>query len=290
MTRIPLVQVCYVRLGTQKMEENARFATEVLGLQRVPSDNGEALFRSDSFFHRICLTPGNPGEEIVGLELPDESHLGPAKEALLAAGFPVREADADECKRRFVRAALITEDGSGNKIELVTRPAQSGRRYFPSRDAGIVGLQGVSLRSTDLHRDLSFWTGIFDAKIQDRVGDVTYLKMDGRHHRVTLYPAKRKGILDISLDVESLDCVMQSHYFLRDRQIKIVHGPGKETASEQAFLRFEGPEGHIFSYVHGMRNVGDNIRPRQFSPTPDALCAWGAECTDIPEFTSEAST
>ncbi|XSC47530.1 VOC family protein [Bradyrhizobium sp. RDT10] len=280
---IPLIQVCYVRLGTQDVEQGARFAADILGLERVPTDDGEAPFRSDDLLHRLCLTKGLPGEQSVGLELPDESCVASAKAALEERGFAVREATADECKRRFVRQALFTADGSGNAIELVIRPACSGRRYFPSRDAGITGLQGVGLRSTDITRDLEFWTCVFDAAISDRVGDVTYLRIDSRHHRVALYPSERRGILYISLDVESLDSVMQSNYFLRDRQIKIVHGPGKETASGQVFVRFQGPEGNLFSFVHGMRDIDAKWRPRQFSPQRESVCAWGSEPAEVPE-------
>jgi 2,3-dihydroxy-p-cumate/2,3-dihydroxybenzoate 3,4-dioxygenase len=289
MTRIPVAQICYVRLGTRKIEESARFASDVLGLQRVSTVDGDIAFRSDHLYHRICLTEGAPDQQSIGLELPDETYLEPARAALVAAGFRVRDADADECKRRHVRQALLTQDGSGNEIDLVTRPAHSGRRYFPSRDAGITGFQGVGLRSTDLERDRLFWTELLNAKISDRVGEITYLQIDARHHRVVLYPSKRKGILDVSLDVESFDCVMQSNYFLKERQIKILHGPGRETASDQTFLRFQGPEDCVFSYVHGMRDIGGTShRPRQYALNRETLCNWGSECVDIPELNSSS--
>ena len=58
---------------------------------------------------------------------------------------------------------------------------------------------------------------------------------------------------------------MQSNYFVQERQIKIVHGPGREPASGQIFLRFEGPEGYVFSYSHGLNDIEPDHRPRQFS-------------------------
>jgi 2,3-dihydroxy-p-cumate/2,3-dihydroxybenzoate 3,4-dioxygenase len=288
MTNIPIVQVCYLRLGSRKIEESARFATDVLGLQRVGAVDGDIALRSDHLYHRICLTEGPPEQQSIGLELPDETYLEPARAALLAAGFPVRDADANECKRRYIRQALITQDGSGNVIELVTRPAHSGRRYFPSRDAGITGLQGIGLRSTDLAKDLQFWTQLLDARISDRVGEITYLRIDDRHHRIALYPSKRRGVMEVALDVENFDCVMQSNYFLKERQLKILHGPGRETASDQTFIRFQGPEDCLFSYVYGMRQPKAGERPRQFVLKPESLCAWGSECADIPELSLPA--
>jgi 2,3-dihydroxy-p-cumate/2,3-dihydroxybenzoate 3,4-dioxygenase len=52
-----------------------------------------------------------------------------------------------------------------------------------------------------------------------------------------------------------MDAVMQSNYFVQERQIKIVQGPGREPASGQIFLRFAGPEGYVFSYGYGLRDI-----------------------------------
>jgi 2,3-dihydroxy-p-cumate/2,3-dihydroxybenzoate 3,4-dioxygenase len=285
MKNISIAQVCYVRLGASKLEESARFASEIIGLERVGGADGEAAFRSDSMYHRICLTEGTPDRQSIGLELSNESDFDAAKQALASAEFPAREADAEECKRRHVRRALITQDGSGNEIDLVVRPSHSGRRYFPSRDAGIKGFQGLGLRSTSLTKDLQFWTEVLSARVSDRVGDITYLQLDERHHRVVLYPSKRKGILDVAVDVESFDCVMQSKYFMKERQIKVLQGPGRETVSGQTFLRFQGPDNMMFSYVHGMENIGAR-RPRQYSLGETSLCSWGSQCADVPELST----
>ncbi|MCJ9699632.1 VOC family protein [Bradyrhizobium sp. SHOUNA76] len=282
MKNISIAQVCYVRLGVSNLAESARFAKETVGLEPVGGAHGEAAFRSDSMCHRVCLTEGSPDRQSLGLELTDEADFHTAKELLAAAGYPVREADADECKRRHVRRALITQDGSDNEIDIVARPAQSGRRYFPSRDAGITGFQGVGLRTVALSQDLKFWTEVLNARVSDRAGDITYLQIDDRHHRVVLYPSKRNGILDVAFDVESFDCVMQANYFLKERQIKVLQGPGRETASGQTFIRFQGPDNLMFSYVHGMDNVGGR-RPRQFNLRNESLCLWGSHCADVPE-------
>jgi 2,3-dihydroxy-p-cumate/2,3-dihydroxybenzoate 3,4-dioxygenase len=278
---LSIAQICYVRLGSSKLEESARFASEIIGLEPVGGSDGQAAFRSDGMYHRVCLTDNTPEHQSIGLELMEETDFEAAKQTLASANLPVREADLDECKRRHVRRALITQDGSGNVVDLVLRPARSGRRYFPSRDAGIIGLQGLGLRSTSLDMDLRFWTEVLNARVSDRVGDITYLRIDDRHHRVVLYPSKRKGILDIALDVENFDCVMQSSYFMKDRQIKVLQGPGRETASGQSFLRFQGPDNIMFSYVHGMEAGGH--RPRQFKLRDDSLCSWGSRCADVPE-------
>ncbi|MCC8936253.1 VOC family protein [Bradyrhizobium sp. Arg68] len=277
----PLIALCYVRLAVREPLAAATFATDILGLQPVP-DKQALLFRSDDRYHTLSLVP-EPTASSIGIEVSDEAALERIEQALQTDGFIVRRSNRDESRQRFVRDAVIAQDASGNEIDLVLRPVQSGRRYFPSRDAGITGLQGVGLRSTRLKDDQRFWTSILGARISDWAGDVTYLGIDRKHHRVALYPSDRAGILYVSYGVESLDAVMQSHYFVQERQIRVLHGPGREPASGQIFLRFEGPEGHVFSYTHGLNDIEPGHHPRQFSAHPTSLCEWGSQCQGIPE-------
>lgn len=276
-----LIGLCYVRLAVREPQPAAAFATDILGLQPVP-DKQALLFRSDDRYHTLSLISATNSSSI-GIELSGEAVLERVEHALRNDGFTARRGSPDECKQRFVRDALIVQDASGNEIDLVLRPTQSGRRYFPSRDAGITGLEGVGLRSVKPKDDQKFWTSILGARISDWAGDVTYVRVDQKHHRIALYPSDRPGILYISYGVESLDAIMQGHYFVQERQIKILHGPGREPASGQIFLRFEGPEGYVFSYTHGIKDTEPDHRPRQFSAHPSSLCEWGSQCQGIPE-------
>jgi 2,3-dihydroxy-p-cumate/2,3-dihydroxybenzoate 3,4-dioxygenase len=208
----------------------------------------------------------------------------------------VKEAAPSECRRRYVQSALLARDASNNQIDLVVRPARSGRRYFPARDAGIVAFHGVGLRTTDHLRDLSFWKAL-GAEVSDFVGDIAYLRIDSMHHRIALYPSKRNGLLYAAFEVEALDNIMENSYFMQENQIRIVQGPGREAASRQIFLHVEGPDGLIFSYINGltpdglifsyingMTELGEKARPpRQFPLHPTSLCDWGSESKDVPE-------
>jgi 2,3-dihydroxy-p-cumate/2,3-dihydroxybenzoate 3,4-dioxygenase len=281
-SHISAVQLCYVRLAVAQPQAAATFATEILGLQHVPNKLEPFLFRSDERYHTLCWTAGSPRSSI-GIEMAGDLELDRVAAALAKDGFSAREATEQECAQRFVRRALIVEDATGNEIDLVLRPALSGRRYFPSRDAGVTGLQSVGLRSSAIKDDLKLWTTILGAKVTDRVGEVAYLGIDQKHHRVVLYPSDRSGLVYVSYGVESMDAVMQNNYFVQERQIKIVHGPGREPTSGQIFVRFAGPEGYVFSYGFGLNDIDPGHRPRQFTAEASSLCEWGSECVDITE-------
>lgn len=280
----PTTSICYVRLAVRDLDAGARFASETFGLQRVAGQDGDIAFRSDERFRTVSLVSAAVDGGSVGVEMWDEPALERVAGQLADAGFSVRHADRHECERRYVEAAWLAKDSSGNSIDLIVRPRQSGRRYFPSRDAGIVRLHGVGLRTIDSTRDLMFWK-ILGARVSDWVGDIAYLQIDELHHRVALYPAGRGGLLYSAFEVEGLDQIMQNSYFMQERQIKILQGPGRESASQQIFLHLQGPDDSIFTYVSGMAVLGEKPRrPRQFPFTNESLCNWGSVSTDVPEF------
>jgi 2,3-dihydroxy-p-cumate/2,3-dihydroxybenzoate 3,4-dioxygenase len=281
-----LTSVCYVRLAIAELQAGARFASDIFGLQRVAGPDDEIAFRSDHRFRTVSFSNDTNGGSSTGVEVWSETALDGIEKLLRDRDFAVTRATPDACHRRHVRAALLAEDGSGNHIDLVVRPSHSGRRYFPSRDAGITRLHGVGLRSTSPGRDLEFWKAL-GAQVRDWVGDIAYLQIDSFHHRIALYPAKRNGLLYAAFEVETLDSIMQNSYFLQESQVKIVQGPGREPCSEQIFLHVEGPDGVIFSYVNGMTEPGPLRHPaRQFPLAPESLCSWGSESKDVPELSA----
>jgi 2,3-dihydroxy-p-cumate/2,3-dihydroxybenzoate 3,4-dioxygenase len=277
-----LASVCYLRVASREPHASARFASEIIGLQRVAEDDGEIALRSDNRYRTLSFC-GEGDSTSIGVEAWDEATLDLLEERLREIGVASRRASRDECRRRHVHAAVLTQDASGNCIDLVTRPTQSGRRYFPSRDAGITQFQGTGLRSKDPERDLRLWRTL-GAEVSDWVGDIAYLRIDSLHHRVALYPSKSDGVLYAAFEVETLDNIMQSSYFMHEHQVKIVQGPGRQPVSQQIFLNVEGPDGLIFSYVNGMERLDSKRRQaRQFPLTAESLCAWGSESKDVPE-------
>ncbi|WP_454644572.1 VOC family protein [Bradyrhizobium liaoningense] len=288
-TKPLITSVCYVRHAVKEPQACARFVSEIFGLQQVASQDGEVTFRSDDRFRTVSLSRDQADGASIGIEAWDDAALQEIAERLRAQGFSVRSASPDECRRRYVQSALLADDASGNRIDLVTRPTRSGRRYFPPRDAGIVQFQGVGLRSIDHARDLAFWR-LLGAEVADWVGDIAYLRIDHLHHRIALYPSQRPGLLYAAFEVEALDQIMQNSYYMQENQVKIVQGPGRQPASQQIFLHVEGPDGLILSYVTGTAEAGGRPRPpRQFPPTASSLCNWGSQSKGVPELGAQSS-
>ncbi len=150
-----LVSVAYARIATPDPLASARFAEEIVGLQRAGDEHDDVALRADDRSRSLVFAQAI--EPSLGVEAWDDATLDACESRLNAAHFPARRASLEESRARRVQAALIARDATGNAIEIVVRPERSGTRFFGCRDAGILGLFGVGLRSTDRGGDLRFW-------------------------------------------------------------------------------------------------------------------------------------
>lgn len=285
---IHLHDIRYVRLGTTDLASSSRYATEVLGLEIARKPDKAVYFRSDSRDHTLVYFEGDPRDHTTGFELPTAGEVDAAASALDNAGYAVQAGSQEDCEQRCVNSFVHFIDPSGNRIDLVHRPNHSGRRYFPSRDAGITGFSHIGLRSTDPARDELFWTGCMSAKVSDRIGKSPLLRIDGVHHKIALFPSTYSGVQHINHQVESIDDIMRAYYMLKEKGVKIVFGPGRHPTSGAMFLYFEGPEGMVYEYSTGVRVFTEEedrkVQPRQFPfDNPSSFCMWGSK-PDIAEF------
>jgi 2,3-dihydroxy-p-cumate/2,3-dihydroxybenzoate 3,4-dioxygenase len=288
---ISLKDIRYVRLGTADLDNAVQYAMRVLGLELVRRDSSGAYLRADDRDHTLVYTSGSPRDHVVAFELGSANELEAAAAELEGAGHAVRAGTKVECEQRCVDAFVAFKDPSGNAVELVTRPGHSGRRYFPSRDAGITGFSHVGLHSISPRSDEVFWTTLCNARVSDWIGEAPLLRIDQVHHRIALFPSKRNGVQHINHQVESIDDIMRSYYFLREQNVRIRFGPGRHPTSGAMFLYFEGPDGMIFEYSTGVRMIEneEHYMPRQFPVASRSFCAWGSK-PDIPEFDVMGST
>lgn len=274
---IPLIDVRYVRLGTQDLQANKQFATEIVGLEVVDETPSRVYVRGDNRDHNICYFDGDPKDHTLGLEIEHEDDYEAAKRRLTDAGVEVRDGTPDGCEDRRVKDYFTFIDPTGNQIDLVFRPFDNPEPFLPTRAIGIDEFSHVGLKTSAAARDEKFWTGHFNLRVNDWIGDAPLMSFDHIHHRLALFPTDCAGIQHVNYQVDSIDAIMRSWYFMQERQIKIRFGPGRHPTSNAMFLYFEGPDEIIYEYSHGVRHVTeDTWRPRQFPFEKHAFCHWGA--------------
>ncbi len=284
---INLKDIRYLRLGTRNLDDAVTFATDILGLQLVAREGKAVYFRSDKVDvrgdtrdHTLVYFEGDPADHTVGFDLIAWEDLDRVGAALEDAGFPVHLGTRAECDARRVKGFVASQDPSGNKIEIVARPFHTGERYYPARDAGITGFSHIGLFTTDPVRDEKFWTQVFNARVSDWLDDAPLMRIDTIHHSLALLPSTAPGVQHINHQVESEDDVMRSYYFLQDKGVKIAWGPGRHPLSTAIMLYFVGPDGMIYEYSVGVKQIlpeeEATYRPRQFPFDRFAACMWGS--------------
>ncbi len=282
---IRLQDISYVRLGTADLDGATKFATDYLGLEIAHRLKDSVYLKSDLREHTLCYFAGSPADQTAAFEVSERVDLELATSELDRLGHHVRLGSSKEAELRQVRSFIAFDDPTGNSIELVWRPAYGSRRYHGERDAGITGFSHIGLCTTDAARDEAFWTNVCSARVSDRIGDAALLRIDEVHHTIALFPANRAGIQHINHQVATGDDVMRSFNFLSERQVTMVFGPGRHPTSSARFLYFEGPDGMVFEYSSGVREIADELlyRERRFPFESKGFCEWGAK-PQIKEF------
>lgn len=282
---IELRDICYVRLGTGDRATASRYATEVLGLEVAEDSGGATFFRSDDREHTLCYFDGSAGDHVVAFEVESREALDAAGAALERLGHPVCTGTRSESDQRKVRDFIAFDDPTGNRIELVLRPARSSRVFRGTRDTGITGFSHIGLCTTDAARDEAFWTQVCNARASDHIGDAPLLRIGKVHHVLALFPTNRKGIQHINHQMAGTDDIQRAHRHILERGVRVVFGPGRHPTSSARFLYFEGPDGMVYEYSSGVCEISDEAawRGRQFEAVPRGFCKWGAK-PDIAEF------
>ncbi|HVE48019.1 MAG TPA: VOC family protein [Casimicrobiaceae bacterium] len=282
---IRLHDIRYVRLGTTDLAAGARYATSILGLEEVGATSDSRYFKSDHRDHTLVFVHGDPAKQCAGFDLEEGGDLDAVAREIDAQNLPVRYGTCEECELRRVDRFLEFKDPSGNTIDLVVGARACDRNYAASRDAGITGFSHIGLRTTNAPRDEAFWTRICNARVSDRIGAAPLLRIDAVHHKIALFPSMYPGVQHVNHQVGDINDVMRAYYFLRERDVRIVFGPGRHPTSSAIFLYFEGPDGMVYEYSTGVRMIDDEASyvPRQFPFAPDSFCLWGSR-PDIAEF------
>ena len=291
---VNLHDIRYLRIGTPDLDSAVEFATKIVGLELAGREGKAAYFRSDKAGvrgdtrdHTLAYFEGDPSDHVIGFDLKDRADFDAAGAEIEKAGHPVRFGTKSECEQRRVQQLLAFQDPSGNRIELVVRPFHSGERYFPARDAGITHFSHIGLRTSNAARDEAFWTKLMSARVSDWIGEAPLLRVSTIHHTLALFPSPHPGVQHINHQVEDIDDVMRSYYFLREKGVRIVFGPGRHPSSSAVFLYFEGPDRMVYEYSVGVKHIQPEeesaYRPRQFPFAPESFCMWGSR-PDIPEF------
>jgi len=267
---IELKDVAYVRSGAADLATAVDFATRIVGLELVDSDEpGVAHLRADQRHHCLALVEGASGVIASGFALADDDALALAETELEQRGITVTRGDAAACRSRRVRSFIGLDDPFGNRIELVVGQVSQGRPVQFTRRAGITEFGHLCLDAPDVHEAHRFWSSTFNAKVSDWIGDgACLMRIDPVHHKLAVFQGDGPGLCHMNFQVAEVDDIFRNWHFLLDHGVTIEMGPGRHPQSTAIFLYFLGPEGFTYEYSFGVRRIEDDTdwTPRWFDP------------------------
>lgn len=277
---ITLTDIAYVRSGVEHLVSAVRFASEVVGLEVLPSDEpGVVHLRADTRGRCLTFVEGGSGVIASAFTVADADALADAESELETSGLRVERGDPAGARSRGVADYLGFDDPFGNRVELVTRQLSSARPVRLSRPSGITQFGHLCLDAPDVREAYRFWSTVFNARVSDWVGDAACLmRIDHVHHKFAIFRGDGPALCHINFQVESLDDVMRNWHFLIDQGVEIILGPGRHPTSGAVFLYFRGPENLTYEYATGARLIEEDSgwTPRVFDPDQTtSVDMWG---------------
>jgi len=218
---ISLKDIRYVRLGTANLDDAVRYATQILGLELVRRDRGNAYLRADDRDHTLAYTAGNPRDQSVAFEIGSVANSRPPRPnstTRVIACAPARGSSASNgrwtrssCSK--IRAAMPSSWWPARR----TAGGATSRRAMPASRASPTS----GLHSTAPRKDEAFWTTVCNAR--SAIGSAR-LRCCGSTRCIIESPcsvaAQRRAAHQSS--GKSIDDVMRSYYFLREKNVRFA--------------------------------------------------------------------
>ena len=267
---IKLTDIAYVRSGVEDLAGAVRFATEIVGLEPVESDEpGVAHLRADARHHCLTFVEGRSGVIASGFTVANLDALSAAETELELHGTHVERGDRAGARSRRVAEYIAFDDPFGNRVELAADQYASAEPVALARRAsGITEFGHLCFDAPDVRAAHRFWSTTFSARASDWIGEAACLmRVDSAHHKLAVFRGEQAGLCHINFQVDSLDDLFRNWHFLVENEVEIIMGPGRHPTSGAVFLYFRGPENLTYEYAFGARVIDEATwTPRVFDP------------------------
>ena len=279
--------IMQVGVGMPDRAAFTRFAHEMLGFPTMNSADGNVTYlRVDGYRHRVAArTAPAPVLNYIGFDVGGADALAEWKTALAEKNLAWREGSKGECLERQVSDFIEFKDPDGHPLALSYGFETDKAPVGYTRDVKVTGLGHVLLTVNDTQRAHDFYTGVLGFRLSDWVYideniRLCFLRCNARHHSVAFapcMPGKSPRLQHVMLEVESLDDVMRSYHFLRNRQAPIGMGPGRHPNCETVHVYVQTPGGFAVEYGWGHRRLDDATHQPIVYPSGTPVDVWGGD-------------
>ena len=273
---IKVTKVGHVGLSVKNLSRSAGFYVDDWGLG-VTEEAGGALYLRTAApeHHALELTAGAEGGfRELGLQVAGEDDLDRAMDELAAAGAPIEKAPG-AADRPGVKKNMRLRDPDGHLLELYWGEDGVSDDYGP-RNVKPVELSHVVLKTTDVDRAHAFYRDHFGFKESDWNGHhMVFLRCNEVHHQLAFAVSKGPGLHHIAFEVRDFLEISKGVYYLGEKGIVRLWGPGRHGAGNNLFSYFWDPEQNVIEYTSDIIRIkDDNAWKVNIWPPRDTVDLW----------------
>jgi len=263
----------YLGLEVSDLASWKNFASDMLGLQWCPREDGSVDLRMDRYATRVRLHEG-PADDLAyaGWEVRDADALAGLAARLSDAGHPVEEGDAEACADRRVAGLIRFADPEGNRHEAFYGPLQRTNDPFVSPlgvafNTGVQGLGHIVLSCRDKASMMAFFVDLLGFRLSDHILtevvpgrplELSFMRCNGRHHSLALAPVPiPKKIVHLMVEVKSIDDVGRAMARCEGQGMHLTFTLGRHSNDEMLSFYPLTPSGFDLEYGWGGLEVDD---------------------------------
>lgn len=216
------VSMGYAVIESRKFDAWRQFCVQGLGMHLASAEADELAFRIDDHARRLIIQRG-PAEDFVavGWQVRDQATLDVILARLQDRNIDVEESAEEEAAQRGVAAFWRLKGPKGLTLELFIE-AETTDAPLRMLTSGFVtgegGMGHVAITSRLPEKMQRFWQEIFDARVSDRISqqmtgavlDVTFLRLNERHHSVAIAATRGVRLDPIRTQVQHMNLLAAS--------------------------------------------------------------------------------
>jgi catechol 2,3-dioxygenase-like lactoylglutathione lyase family enzyme len=275
---LEITHIRHIGLFSPRVEEQARFYTDIWGLDLVDE-------REDAVYLR-----GASGEPYL-LSLHKASRKGLHHVAYGMASREAVERAAVYLNERGIRVlsepAFLDEPGGGlgfrfldpdrRCVELssgVAGPAAAWR----AKSVEPSSICHVVLNTPGIDRLTDFYTSVLGFRESDwSEHQMVFLRVNNKHHSISFNLAPHASVNHVAYLLSGVDELMLGASKLRKLGVEPVWGPGRHGPGNNIFCYFRDPAGYITEYTSNIDFIVDEAahRPKVWPRSPESIDRWG---------------
>ena len=256
------VKLGYVIAQSQKFDDWVCFMQKCLGLHLAEHTEQQLSFRIDDYQKRFIVQRGD-AEDVthIGFQVENQQVLDQILWRFDFRGIQYIQGSVEDAGNRGVKSFWALKGPKEIQVELfidevrVDQPLNMLASGFYTADSG---MGHVAITSRKPEKMIRFWQEFFDARLTDTIEqkingvtlDVTFLRLNERHHSIAVAETRgvhldpiRTAIQHMNLQVLDLEDVTMAYQRCKDHGFPVAWEVGQHTNDREVSFYVASPSG-----------------------------------------------